>query len=102
METQTAGILTQLANNLSTICYININAYVYSITYLRVYFCLFMHLYGTASSMKVYFQKLMFVISIMVEVLDCRIVVSEFELQLRYYIHFRTNTLGKGMNPSSS
>ena len=27
------------------------------------------------------------------------IVVSEFELQLRKYIHFQTNTLGKGMNP---
>ena len=26
-------------------------------------------------------------------------VVSEFELQSRYYIHFQTNTLGKGMNP---
>ena len=27
------------------------------------------------------------------------IVVSEFVLQLRYYVHFRANTLGKGMNP---
>ena len=27
------------------------------------------------------------------------IVVNEFELQLRYYIHFWTNTLGKGRNP---
>ena len=24
--------------------------------------------------------------------------VSEFELQSRYYIHFRSNTLGKGVN----
>ena len=23
----------------------------------------------------------------------------EFELQSRYYVHFRANTLGKGMNP---
>ena len=30
---------------------------------------------------------------------DCDIVVNEFELQSRYYVHFRTNTLGKGMNP---
>ena len=30
--------------------------------------------------------------------MDCRIVVSEFVLQLRYYVHFRANTLGKGMN----
>ena len=32
--------------------------------------------------------------------LDCNIVVSEFVLQSRYYIHFQTNTLGKGMNHS--
>ena len=31
--------------------------------------------------------------------MDCGIVVSEFELQSRYYVHFRTNTLGKSMNP---
>ena len=32
-----------------------------------------------------------------VKVMDCGIVVSKYELQLRYYIHFRTNTLGKDM-----
>ena len=26
--------------------------------------------------------------------LDCSIVLSEFELKSRYYVHFRTNTLG--------
>ena len=31
--------------------------------------------------------------------MDCGIVVSKFELQLHYYVHFRANTLGKGMNP---
>ena len=36
---------------------------------------------------------------VMVKSLDCRIVVSEFELQSRYYVHFWTNTFGKGMNP---
>ena len=36
---------------------------------------------------------------IMANVLDCDIVVSEFELQVCYYIHVWTNTLGKGMNP---
>ena len=36
---------------------------------------------------------------VMVKVLDCGIVVCEFELQSRYYVHFRTNTLGKGMYP---
>ena len=31
--------------------------------------------------------------------LDCNILVNEFEPQLRYYVHFRTNTLGKDMSP---
>ena len=26
-------------------------------------------------------------------------IVSEFVFQSRYYVHFRANTLGKGMNP---
>ena len=30
-------------------------------------------------------------------VLYCDIVVSEFELQSRYYVHFRTNTHEKGL-----
>ena len=30
---------------------------------------------------------------------DCGIVVREFVLQSRYYVYFRANTLGKGMNP---
>ena len=34
-----------------------------------------------------------------VKAMDCRIVVREFVLQSRYYVHFRANTLGKGMNP---
>ena len=32
---------------------------------------------------------------VMVKAMDCRIVVSEFVLQSCYYVHFRTNTLGK-------
>ena len=36
---------------------------------------------------------------VMVEVLDCEIVVSEFELQSCSYVHFRINNLEKGMNP---
>ena len=36
---------------------------------------------------------------IMVKAMDCGIVVSEFVLQSRYYVHFRANTLRKGMNP---
>ena len=36
---------------------------------------------------------------VMVKTMDCGIVVREFVLQSRYYVHFRANTLGKGMNP---
>ena len=36
---------------------------------------------------------------VMVKTMDCGIVVSEFVLQSRYYVHFRANTLRKGMNP---
>ncbi len=36
---------------------------------------------------------------VMVKAIDRGIVVSEFVLQSRYYVHFRANTLGKGMNP---
>ena len=32
----------------------------------------------------------------MVKALDCGIVVREDEPQSRYYIHFRTYTIGKG------
>ena len=38
-------------------------------------------------------------LGVMVKAMDCGIVVSEFVLQSRYYVHFRANTLGKGMNP---
>ena len=36
---------------------------------------------------------------VMVKVMDGGIVVSGFVLQSYDWIHFRTNTLGKGMNP---
>ena len=36
---------------------------------------------------------------IMVKAMNCGIVVREFVLQSHYYVHFRANTLGKGMNP---
>ena len=36
---------------------------------------------------------------VMVTVMDCGIVVSEFVHQLCYYVHFWANTLRKGMNP---
>ena len=36
---------------------------------------------------------------VMVKTMDSGIVVREFVLQSRYYVHFRANTLGKGINP---
>ena len=36
---------------------------------------------------------------VMVKAMNCGIVVREFVLQSRYYVHFRANTLGKGVNP---
>ena len=35
----------------------------------------------------------------MIKALVSGIVVSEFELQLRYYVHFRTNTFEKDIDP---
>ena len=35
----------------------------------------------------------------MVKVLGCGLEVSEFELQSRYYVHFRTNTHRKSIEP---
>ena len=35
---------------------------------------------------------------VMVKAIIYGIIVSKFGLQLRYYVHFRTNTLGKGTN----
>ena len=35
---------------------------------------------------------------VVANVLNCDIVVSEFKLQSRYYVHLRTNILGKDMN----
>ena len=37
----------------------------------------------------------------MVKAMDSGIVMSEFEIQLRYYVHFQANILGKGMKPLS-
>ena len=36
---------------------------------------------------------------VIVKVMDCGIIVSGFEPQSRSYVHFWTNTLGKGINP---
>ena len=33
------------------------------------------------------------------KVLDCDIILSEFEFQSRHHVHFRTNVLGNGSRP---
>ena len=37
-------------------------------------------------------------LGLVINELDCNIQVSEFELQPRYYIHFRTNNRRNGIN----
>ena len=37
---------------------------------------------------------------VMAKAMDCGIIEREFVLQSRYYVHFRENTLWKGMNPA--
>ena len=37
----------------------------------------------------------------MVKPMDYGILVSELELKSRYYVHFQTNNLGKGLTPLS-
>ena len=39
---------------------------------------------------------------VVVNVLNCDIVVSHSELQSCYYVHFQINTFGKGISPISS
>ena len=34
----------------------------------------------------------------MANMMNYDIFISKFKIQSRYYVHFRTNTLGKGMN----
>ena len=36
---------------------------------------------------------------VMDKTMDCGFVVSDFVLKSRYYVHFRPNTIGKGMHP---
>ena len=36
---------------------------------------------------------------VMVKAMVCEIVARVFELQSRYWVHFRKNTIGKSMNP---
>ena len=48
--------------------------------------------------MLLHLKKMVCPRGVMVNAMDCGIVVSEFVLQSSYYVHFRANTLRKGMN----
>ena len=44
-------------------------------------------------------SKGVFLRGVMVKAMDCGIGVRRFILKSSYYVHFRANTFGKGMNP---
>ena len=72
----------------------NINNHVSSSNYL--YLIIIICLYTVC------FKKLIIIgnsSGLVANVLDYDIVVSEFEFQLRYYVYFRTNILGKNREP---
>ena len=46
-----------------------------------------------------HFNPLIYPRGVMIKVMHYEIVVNEFELQSRYYVHFQANTLGKSTNP---
>ena len=52
-----------------------------------------------STATRIHIRHSLFPHGVMVKAMYWEIVVSEFVLQSRYYIHFRANTHGKGMNP---
>ena len=65
----------------------------------------YVHLVNKTTFFIIYFHLLLLKLqlaecpsNVMVKTMDYGIVVSEFEFQSRYYVHFWANTLGKGMN----
>ena len=67
--------------------YIYIHTHIYEILYIYIYIYKHTHIYERGYPR-----------GLMVKVMDCGI-ISEFEFDSRYYVHFQTNTLGKGTNP---
>ena len=55
---------------------------------------------GFSSNISFFIQAILVSCSrgVVVKAIDCGILVSEFVLQLRKYVHFQENTLGKTMN----
>ena len=77
--------------------YMCIYIYIYVYIYIYIYmYIIYIYTYTcrvTHSSLRGGWPR-----DVMVKVMDCEIIVSKFELQSRYYVHFQTNTLEKGMN----
>ena len=67
------------------------NYYVFNVVY--PFIRLFYNIFRNYKAYRVESSKLM------AKKLDFDIVGSEFELQSCYYVHFRTDTIWKGMNP---
>ena len=85
----------------------NDNATITSCTQFTLNFLTTFHCYTPRQNRVITEQDRTFIYSgwgcpprgVMVKAMNCGIVVREFVLQSRYYVHFRANTLGKGMNP---
>ena len=73
---------------------------IYLSIYLRLYYvCMYLSIYLSLFIYLSIYLSIRSLSGVMANVLDCDILVSEFELQSRYYVYFRINTLGKGMSP---
>ena len=101
-----------------SVCSISSNKHMCAYIYIYIFVCVFIHmniytyintciyLYIERECLRIMLLWLDKILKIhrrcprgvMVKAMDCGIVVSEFVLQSRYYVHFRTNTLAKGMN----
>ena len=70
------------------------SARLYCVEYVSACVCVCMVVHGYATNLGGGCPR-----GVIVKAMDCGIVVREFVLQSRYYVHFRANTLGKGTNP---
>ena len=66
-------------------------AYIYlAVCVIYIYVCIYIYIYTHTYGCP---------LCAMFKALDYGINVSKFELQSCYYVHFRMNTFGKGLNP---
>ena len=84
----------QFCNSLGILSFAKCSNSLFS--YFKIYECMYTPIKSIKTICFCFFEGVP--CGVMVKAMDCRIVISEFELQLYYCIHFWTNTLGKGMN----